>query len=177
MKEKDLATLATLADTDKMRVITAVGASKSFLYSDLKQAILSGIQIGGRNYVLNSGQIYTGSPNDWWGYDFASQEFPGMKGKTVVLSAKGSVSSWTGVSTSIFLRLKENGSDDRTIDFSETYFENKYLVINIPSDSECVRLMMRNNNNTASGFIAFIQLEIGNIPTDWRPAPEDFQLA
>lgn len=130
---------------------------------------VNAVQVGGRNYAINSGGEYTTQV-----FVDASSNCPLKAGEQLTLSAEG-----YGYAE---LRLYANGGNGfegiPVLVFTGSSYEKKSATFNIPSLDGGGLPMSRFSlyiNFPHVGFIKKIKLESGNKATDWTVAPEDTQ--
>jgi hypothetical protein len=150
---------------------------------NVKTAI-DGIQIGGRNYILNSKNElyneYRGTSESYIIYQIAGDTLE--KNTTYILSLE--YKSQDLRSVDLFF-INENVSQTPTKNIPNTNGEWKKETFMFTTDSNLspkgyIRI---DNNGSATGNVTsklwtrLVKLERGNNPTDWTPAPEDLALS
>ena len=150
---------------------------------NVKTAI-DGIQIGGRNYILNSKNElyneYRGTSESYIIYQIAGDTLE--KNTTYILSLE--YKSQDLRSVDLFF-INENVSQTPTKNIPNTNGEWKKETFMFTTDSNLspkgyIRI---DNNGSATGNVTsklwtrLVKLERGNNHTDWTPAPEDLALS
>lgn len=139
------------------------GKPNNLATTDNVKTAIEGIQIGGRNLILNSKQKITNDKYNVAEYDFVE----GLKeGDIVILSVKaqlGNPGSW--------LEVYNGGIFLTSLTIINGVFVSTFSWKTNPSTSKLIIYVLSQNgtNNT----IEWVKLERGNKPTDWSPAPED----
>ena len=138
------------------------------------EAEIEGIEIGGRNLLLNSGVMVTNSEYMIAKYRITEQLKTGDK---VTVSIKGKLGEGKeyfhifnsggnyGFDENAWLRPDKQGYAVGTFDWHE-YGANNFIYVYIKP---------KNDAATVESSIEWIKLERGNKATDWSPAPEDLE--
>lgn len=129
----------------------------------------SDIKIGGRNYfaICNSIDGYlnmdgTIHANDSY-KEYTCDYIPVSEGEVYTLSTKTSSEEQSPYLACCFFDSERNLVGGRTAGFAECINN-----IEVPAGAAYIRASYRTYNDTA-----LCKLELGNVPTDWTPAPED----
>lgn len=155
----------------------------------ISTAIVDGIQVGSRNYILDSdksiagtapGNVSVGGLADW----------TALQGKTVVASLDINVSGMSNIEgqyNRIGYEMAIEWTDDTMTHISVWHHVKdgdfkgrKWRVTSIPSNKTVKNIKysgMYIQCNATSCVLARPQIEIGNKPTDWSPAVEDMENA
>lgn len=138
---------------------------------NVKTAI-EGIQIGGRNLLLNSGQKITNNNYNIAKYQLTEEP---KEGELFTITIKGQLgagkyvfaiyNSGDGVELSQ-LYNKGNNIHQNTFTWKKSYNSKT-------SDNKTLWVWTYNGSVTAESTIEWVKLERGNKATDWSPAPED----
>ena len=132
---------------------------------------ISGIQLGGRNLLKDSGIAVASTAYLIKSYDLTEEW---VAGQTYTLRIWGSINAGQTVSA-----FRDGGY---AVVGSGVTFVNGEIVYTFvcpakhPSDSgsnTALSLFNEDAGTATSAAISFIQLEKGNMPTDWSPSPED----
>lgn len=155
-------------------------ASKSELVQtaeELKSKIAS-VQVGGRNYFLNSGvEITSGSKAIKVHPDFVKH----AKGKKFVISVEVSGENVVtqnhgrfGLSTSAGIAGSTNRAWPEVWETGTGNISKKRIYKVFEFRDDWIDFIAGLHIQTGSGAVAgYPKLEIGTVPTDWSPAPED----
>jgi hypothetical protein len=172
-KENELAVLLTLNDNDKVRIVTASGQSAQTTYGDLKQAIIGGIQIGGRNYLRNSGVPVTNSNYPTATYTLSAPIAEGEECTVTIWGSLGEGKGWWSIyNTGDINQIVDIHPSDQIADgvYRKTF--NWFIG---SSTNESIWVYPIYSAVVVDSTINQIKLERGNKATDWSPAPEDIQ--
>lgn len=161
-------------------------ASQASALTEASQTLaakIDGLGVGGRNYVLNSDT----ATSNWKSVQLSPSFISSIRGKTIVISFDVN-----------FAQLTKTGNDRIGFEFSITYsdgrtdwsnawianassrypngFNGRVHFVHQVRDLEITRIDnvgIYNQTSDRNATIAKPKLEIGTIPTDWVPAPED----
>ena len=135
---------------------------------NVKTAI-DGIQIGGRNLILNSKQKIT--KNEYAIASFLLSEEP-KENEQVTFTLKGEL----GAGKSGFRLYNKRGYQELCIlqDKGNGIYQQTFNWKKDPTNPLLVVIYVFHQNVIVNSTIEWIKLERGNTPTDWSPAPEDF---
>ena len=131
------------------------------------QEAIGKIQVGGRNYLLNSKRIVTNNRNYISEYDYVREL---KDGEQVTFSAKvqlGNISSW--------IEIYNGGVFLASLVVKNDRFVGSFPWKEQPHPSKLIVYVL--NQNGSNNTIENAKLERGNIPTDWSPAPEDLLVS
>lgn len=144
---------------------------------------VNSIQIGGAN-LLNNSKLITFTGVDSWSSVLLKGSHSGtaispspylINGKQYVFSAK-KIAKTTGTSEIVTLRINDYvnsaGSNVGYLDFSQN---TQSLVFTVPATGYWTLDFYTGNAGSTfgSGSMEFVQLELGNKPTDYTPSTED----
>ena len=129
------------------------------------------IQVGGRNYILNSKVNITNS-----NYDitrFLLSEEP-KENEQITFTLKGVL----GAGKSDFRLYNKNGYQELCIlqDKGNGIYQAIFNWQKDPLNPRLVVIYVFYQNVIVNSTIEWIKLERGNTPTDWTPAPEDIRI-
>lgn len=135
---------------------------------NVKTAV-EGIQIGGRNLILNSKQKIT--KNEYAIASFLLSEEP-KENEQVTFTLKGEL----GAGKSGFRLYNKSGYQELCIlqDKGNGIYQQTFNWKKDPTNPLLVVIYVFHQNVIVNSTIEWIKLERGNTPTDWSPAPEDF---
>lgn len=164
-------TLTAIADTALVTVLDPdSGAISTTDFATLKQAVRDSIQIGGRNYLLNSNQPHTNADYNIANFTYA---------ETPVVGEKYIITIWGELAPGKNKFNALNGSSSGIYGNANIYkiSDGVYrgvLPILLPPDSNHLMVYASPQfPNNGQSTITHIKMERGNIATDWSPAPED----
>ena len=161
--------------------------------ADQAQSDIDNLEIGGRNYMLNSAEksIIGVSSNTSIDYTFSDAFLPDVKGKDVTISAYfeatelvEGTSSHYGIDfcikfsdgTNIWSNATRNNivNADTNGNIAGKRYVRTITILDkeITEISSCT-VFIRGYDSIGSFTIKDIKIEIGNRATDWTPAPED----
>ena len=137
---------------------------------NVKTAI-DGIQIGGRNLLRNSKQKIT--KNEYAIASFLLSEEP-KENEQVTFTLKGEL----GAGKSDFRLYNKSGYQELCIlqDKGNGIYQQTFNWKKDPTNPLLVVIYVFHQNVIVNSTIEWIKLERGNSPTDWSPAPEDFDF-
>ena len=155
----------------------------------ISTAIVDGIQVGSRNYILDSDKSITGTvPGNVSVGGLA--DWTALQGKTVVASLDINVSGMSnieGQSNRVGYEMAIMWTDNTMTHIGIWHYVKdgdfkgrKWRTISIPSNKTVKSINysgMYIQCNATSCVLARPQIEIGNKPTDWSPAVEDMESA
>ena len=127
------------------------------------QEAIGKIQVGGRNYLLNSKRIVTNNRNYISEYNYVREL---KDGEQVTFSAKaqlGNINSW--------IEIYNGGVFLASLVVKNDRFVGSFPWKEQPHPSKLIVYVL--NQNGSNNTIENAKLERGNTPTDWSPAPED----
>lgn len=166
--DKEIIIKANLRITDgnKLEFKQLVNPDLQSLESRLKQYSneqMGNIQVGGRNFVLNSKRQISNNKYDVAEYDFVEDL---KEGDIVTFSVKaqlGNSGSW--------FEIYNGNTFLGSLGYRNELFVGTFPWKTPPQPSKLILYVLPRNgtNNT----IEWVKLEKGNKPTDWSPAPED----
>lgn len=160
---------------------------------------LANLSIGGRNIVSGTGtgegwmyetfnkddrEFTRGTTETHETYIYSPETFNLEKGKQYVLSFDAKQNGYINGSE-VFVLPKTFSTTGIVLSKSfltSTSYEHKVIIFTPPSSVtslENCRIRFDNNGSKTSGtkailYIKNVKLELGNKPTDWSPAPEDY---
>lgn len=135
---------------------------------------IDGIEVGGRNLVLNSNVLYQNSSYRIAEYTLSR---PMEVGKTYTVTVKGKVENSNG-GLAILRNFGSNFMGSSNVDvISDDLYQVTVEATNDTFNTDNIRLYNYPRDTRISADIEWIKLEEGNIPTDWTPAPEDIERA
>lgn len=144
----------------------------------LDRAYSEGMLVYGRNILLGTANDYVLNPvtdgswkenyNYWTTYNSLT---PGIK---YTLSSEVTLSSGNSISVKVFdssIQQELLANNDFLADGTRQHF-----TFTAPDNGTVLLIYAGQTGNTLGITATFhhIKLEIGNIPTDWTPAPEDY---
>ncbi|CYU73621.1 gp58-like family protein [Streptococcus suis] len=139
------------------------------------------LQVGGRNYVLNSDVLGLTSTVKDFRFSFES-DLNILRGKSVIVSVYIDANNFTsgriGFEPSVTFRDGTRSYANLWYNKPNTVFKGRIWTIWKIPDKEIAAIHRRGFYNQTSGGSASggrPKLEIGTAPTDWSPAPEDQQ--
>lgn len=152
----------------------------------------SGIQVGGRNLLLNTkefsvdkwritGSRTIGSDGFYYcglinGFDnFILQE---VQTNQIYANDSYIVSFYAKAENDVVLEIKNDSSDNYNlgnIHINETDWKKYILEIKFNKLDALPKIAFLTRQNVTPIYIKSIKLEHGNTPTDWTPAPEDLE--
>lgn len=147
---------------------------------------LSSIKIGGRNYILQSDKYITTQG----GHLFNFVDFKQYRGKTITVSVdielvngRSSGHPYERIGTEPAFRFAD-GSELycgcwHRLGEGTNFKGRKSITFDIP-DKEIVEVIQDGIYIQLDGDVTKVgrpQIEIGNVVTDWKPAPEDFAIS
>ncbi|WP_180553596.1 phage tail spike protein [Staphylococcus haemolyticus] len=134
---------------------------------------IDGIEVGGRNLVLNSNVLYQNSSYRIAEYTLSR---PMEVGKTYTITVKGNVENTNGGLAILCDRGRYfiSRNADKT---SDNIYRVTFEAVNDRYITDNIRLYNFPNSTSISADIEWIKLEEGNKGTDWTPAPEDIERA
>ncbi|NQP41383.1 hypothetical protein HO918_00120 [Streptococcus suis] len=139
------------------------------------------LQVGGRNYVLNSDVLGLTSTVKDFRFSFES-DLNILRGKSVIVSVYIDANNFTsgriGFEPSVTFRDGTRSYANLWYNKPNTVFKGRIWTIWKIPDKEIAAIHQRGFYNQTSGGSASggrPKLEIGTAPTDWSPAPEDQQ--
>ncbi|WP_449449559.1 phage tail spike protein [Streptococcus suis] len=137
------------------------------------------LQVGGRNYVLNSGVLGLTSTVKDFRFSFES-DLNILRGKSVIVSVYIDANNFTsgriGFEPSVTFRDGTRSYANLWYNKPNTVFKGRIWTIWKIPDKEITAIHQRGFYNQTFGGSASggrPKLEIGTAPTDWSPAPED----
>ncbi|MGG9993089.1 hypothetical protein ACQ7BN_11705, partial [Streptococcus suis] len=139
------------------------------------------IEVGGRNYVLDSDVLGLTSTVKDFRFSFES-DLNILRGKSVIVSVYIDANNFTsgriGFEPSVTFRDGTRSYANLWYNKPNTVFKGRIWTIWKIPDKEIASFGQRGFYNQTSGGTASggrPKLEIGTAPTDWTPAPEDIQ--
>lgn len=155
------------------------GKPDNLATTDNVKAAVEGIQIGGRNYLLNSGgeryNEYVGTVEKYTTYDIVEGTLD--RNTTYTLSLEYKSENLKGVDlffvSNDFSQSHAKGVPNTNGEWRREAFT---FTTNEKTPNGYIRI---DNNGSANGDVVSklwtrnVKLERGNTPTDWTPAPED----
>lgn len=167
------------ADEATIAAINAMDISSNSYLKLMVETAVDDVQVGGRNYVLNTGEAYVaesdGSERTWlFPWKCASADIAhSLYGKTITISF-----DYDQAITSGDFRIQVQTTWEQIKEFTAgtataQHFEGTF-TLPVPAaleDSKDIIYI----DGTWNGSVTFrnLKLEIGNKATDWTPAPED----
>lgn len=135
---------------------------------------IDGIEVGGRNLVLNSNVLYQNSNYLIAEYTLSR---PMEVGKTYTVTVKGKVENSNG-GLAILRNFGSNFMGSSNVDvISDDLYQVTVEATNDTFNTDNIRLYNYPRDTRISADIEWIKLEEGNKGTDWTPAPEDIERA
>lgn len=147
------------------------GKPDNLATTDNVKTAIEGIQIGGRNYVLNSKPKLTsvGYMGQYWNLS-----------EPVVIGEQYTFSCYATIEKERILCvyfIDVSGQPRQYIIYKLVNGYNKFTVIpNYAWSGLCVFYEVLGISPTPTATIEKLKFEKGNKPTDWSPAPEDFDF-
>lgn len=167
------------ADEATIAAINAMDISSNSYLKLMVETAVDDVQVGGRNYVLGTGETYVaesdGSARTWlFPWECASADIAhSLYGKTITISF-----DYDQAITSGDFRIQVQTTWNQIKEFTAgtataQHFEGTF-TLPVPAafeDSKDIIYI----DGTWNGSVTFrnLKLEIGNKATDWTPAPED----
>lgn len=144
------------------------GLPANIATTDNVKTAIEGIQIGGRNLILNSKQKIT--KNEYAIASFLLSEEP-KENEQVTFTLKGEL----GAGKSSFRLYNKSGYQELCIlqDKGNGIYQQTFNWKKDPTNPLLVVIYVFHQNVIVNSTIEWIKLERGNTPTDWTPAPED----
>ena len=167
----------------------ALATAKTELTSSFKSSI-DGIEIGGRNLVLDTGIMRTEIGVDSANITNSDGVLTLISNGTELWKGSPSIEVKAGVSYTVSIRAKAENLDvglSMPLYYDsfwhgpyKTYDKDtsgKWVTISetfIPNTDSIMRIAIHNHNNTTGiAYYKQVKIERGNKATDWTPAPED----
>lgn len=169
------------ADEATIAAINAMDISSNSYLKLMVETAVDDVQVGGRNYVLNTGEAYVaesdGSARTWLFLGKCASETVAhsLYGKTVTVSFDYDQAITSGAFTLAFHNtwgtVKVFNAGTATGQRFEETFDLPVPAAFAENDPNVVIYI----DGTWNGSVTFrnLKLEIGNKATDWTPAPED----
>ncbi|WP_314280045.1 hypothetical protein [Capnocytophaga leadbetteri] len=147
------------------------GKPDNLATTDNVKTAIEGIQIGGRNLLRNSKQKIT--KNEYAIASFLLSEEP-KENEQVTFTLKGEL----GAGKSDFRLYNKSGYQELCIlqDKGNGIYQQTFNWKKDPTNPLLVVIYVFHQNVIVNSTIEWIKLERGNSPTDWSPAPEDFDF-
>lgn len=147
------------------------GKPNNLATTDNVKTAIEGIQIGGRNLLRNSKQKIT--KNEYAIASFLLSEEP-KENEQVTFTLKGEL----GAGKSDFRLYNKSGYQELCIlqDKGNGIYQQTFNWKKDPTNPLLVVIYVFHQNVIVNSTIEWIKLERGNSPTDWSPAPEDFDF-
>ena len=144
------------------------GKPNNLATTDNIKTAVDGVQIGGRNLILNSKQKIT--KNEYAIASFLLSEEP-KENEQVTFTLKGEL----GAGKSGFRLYNKRGYQELCIlqDKGNGIYQQTFNWKKDPTNPLLVVIYVFHQNVIVNSTIEWIKLERGNKPTDWSPAPED----
>ena len=144
------------------------GLPANIATTDNIKTAIEGIQIGGRNLILNSKQKIT--KNEYAIASFLLSEEP-KENEQVTFTLKGEL----GAGKSDFRLYNKSGYQELCIlqDKGNGIYQQTFNWKKDPTNPLLVVIYVFHQNVIVNSTIEWIKLERGNTPTDWTPALED----
>ena len=150
---------------------------------------LDGIQVGGRNLLLNTKEFsvdkwtITGSraiDSDGFYYcglidGFSNCIEQEVETKPIYANDSYILSFYAKAENDVALEIKIDSYTLGSINIDETDWKKYSLEIKFNNLDHSPRIIFLSRQNKVTVYIKIIKLEHGNIPTDWTPAPEDLE--
>lgn len=140
---------------------------------------VNGIEVGGRNYILNSKAERNTSTN-YLLYPLSINKYELEKSQVIISFEAKHREGSLPVTLHVYYRTSDGRNNGYSYgDRQETTTDYKRFVIKIDSDKipdamdEYVNLAIRKNDSTNTIYIRNVKLEKGNKATDWTPSQED----
>lgn len=169
------------ADEATIAAINAMDISSNSYLKLMVETAVDDVQVGGRNYVLNTGEAYVaesdGSERTWlFPWKCASADIAhSLYGKTITISFDYDQAITSGDFRiqvhNTWGQIKEFTAETATAQRFEGTFDLPVPDTFAENDPNVVIYI----DGTWNGSVTFrnLKLEIGNKATDWTPAPED----
>lgn len=191
--------VTSIADTDLVMVVGPSGGLHPISFANLKAAIISGIQVGGRNLIPNSAK-FTGwaektgglSVDDSFGIFTVRKSVSAYRGLYKIMSFdEGNYYTLSvyanSLAVSVFLPYSYNtipAVATATASFSPAVTSIRNIGngwYQLSKTAKCTKsgtavIEFESSGDNTIRFCA-PKLEIGNMVTDWTPAPEDISSA
>lgn len=188
--------VATLGDTDRVVGCDSNGAIRSISMANLLAQIRSSIQIGGRNLIPGSAK-FTGWTAKQGGYvpdgndgmlsvrKSTGAYYGAYRMMSFVAGATYTFSVYTDSpdSLSLFIKYVNDLYGSQTANFGAVKRASRQISQNwyqVSATAKCTTsgtalIEVESGNIPATQTVRYCapKLEIGNVPTDWSPAPED----
>ena len=144
---------------------------------------MTDIEIGGRNLVLNS-DVESSFKNTYKTYELSEYGRKAVSGKTVTISLDA-CSDTAGITIDVYVRKIVDGTGSScntkaSIKNVGTEYQRFFAVVEVAASDYIVQATVRSSASSGTGYSTTatvyaknIKVEIGNVPTDWTPAPED----
>ena len=147
------------------------GKPNNLATTESVKTAIDGIQVGGRNLILNSKQKIT--KNEYAIVSFLLSEEP-KENEQVTFTLKGEL----GAGKSDFRLYNKSGNQELCIlqDKGNGIYQQTFNWKKDPTNPLLVIIYVFHQNVIVNSTIEWIKLERGNTPTDWSPAPEDFDF-
>ena len=150
---------------------------------------LDGIQVGGRNLLLNTKEFsvdkwtITGSraiDSDGFYYcglidGFSNAIAQEVETKPIYANDSYILSFYAKAENDVALEIKIDSYTLGSINIDETDWKKYSLEIKFNNLDHSPRITFLSRQNKVTVYIKSIKLEHGNTPTDWTPAPEDLE--
>ena len=148
---------------------------------------MTDIEIGGRNLVLNS-DVECSFKNTYKTYELSEYGRKAVSGKTVTISLDA-CSDTAGITIDVYVRKIVDGTGSScnakaSIKNVGTEYQRFFAVVEVEASDYIVQAAVRSSASSGTGYSTTatvyaknIKVEIGNVPTDWTPAPEDTRQA
>lgn len=145
---------------------------------------VNNLAIGGRNLLLNTADNYVLGPSNSTNYLYTSIYTELIPGQSYIFSFEVTLSGEDEsvrprVALNVYERDIKKGITGRTLEADGT---RQYFEFTIPSylDDNATLIIYAGRGGATKGVTAtyhHMKLELGTIPTDWTPAPEDLSGA
>lgn len=182
--------------TSQASYINSVASSAASSVSSVAATVvdkLNNLSIGGRNLLLNSaflnGFVSWNNENNSWTIDGSTyQGNPIIKSPTTVGSGSRLLQKFANppaAGSKIMVSFNAKGNDTNSIVVVTLFNGNavsvplsstfkRYTVpLTVPTKFDVPQIYFWNGVDGNNVFLNSIKIEIGNVPTDWTPAPED----
>lgn len=178
--------VTSIADNDLVMCV-ANGSYHPISFENLMAAVRDGIQVGGRNYLRSTfsapsaghtdvvdGKLAITGAGDVYFYVLAATDLTHLIGETLTLSF-----TCEGLPNGAILMFGIGGSGINVVTLQNGRCSVTFVgtAVTCPAKNGHILIDDQNNSMSASDRanirLSNFKLEIGNIATDWTPAPED----
>lgn len=196
VKAINTAAVSALADTDLVLASTSGGSFRTVSLADLLKQIRDSIKVGGRNLISDSakftgwtakqnGYVHDGTDGIFSVRKSTGAYYGAYRKMAFVAGATYTFSAYTDSpdSLSLFMKYVNDVYGSQTANFgavkrasrqiSQNWHQVSVTATCTTSGTALIELESGNIPATQTVRYCAPKLEIGNVPTDWSPAPED----